>query len=398
MRIALVSQEYPPETAKGGLGSQSYLKAHGLARLGHEVHVISRSLTPERCECLDQGVRVMRVPGFGARLSLHTEVADWLTYSAEVAAAVAGLHAQTPLNLVDFPEWAAEGYVHLLNRTEWNRIPTVIHLHGPLAMFAHTMNWPALDSEFYRTGTAMEGTCLRLADAVFSSSQCSANWCARHYGLDRERIPVIHTGIDTDLFKPCDVARAVRPTIVFVGKLVRNKGVLVLLDAVLALAREWPEIQLRLIGKGEPKVVEELHQRAAATGQSRVLDLAGFRSREQLPSELSQAHVFAAPSVYEGGPGFVYLEAMACGLPVIACQGSGAAEVVHQEQNGLLVPPNDPQALAAALRRLLVDESGREAMGQRARRYVVEHADSRTCLKRMEAFYRFAAERARGQS
>jgi len=91
-------------------------------------------------------------------MAVHTEAMDWLSYSVEVAAAVAALHGKQPLDLVDFPEWGAEGYAHLLNRTEWNRIPTVIHLHGPLVMFAHTMDWPAMDSEFYRVGAVMEGT------------------------------------------------------------------------------------------------------------------------------------------------------------------------------------------------------------------------------------------------
>src|ERR1043166_6960952 len=225
MRIALVAQEYPPETAKGGIGSQTYLKAHGLAALGHNVHVISRSLNGSTSSRMDGPVSVTRVPGVESRMPVYTETADWLTYSGQVAAAVAALHAQSPLDLVDFPEWGAEAYVHLLNRTEWNYVRTVIHLHGPLVMFGHKLGWPDMDSEFYRVGTAMEGTCLRLADAVFSSSHCSAEGCAREYGLNRQAIPVLHTGVDTKLFSPRATPKPERPTIVFAGKLVRNKGV-----------------------------------------------------------------------------------------------------------------------------------------------------------------------------
>src|SRR6185436_18135767 len=108
MRIALVSQEYPPETAKGGIGTQTFLKAHGLAGLGHQVHVISRSPNAERTEGADGSVQVTRIPGFDSRMAVHTEAADWLSYSTEVAAAVAGLHAKSPLDVVDFPEWGAE--------------------------------------------------------------------------------------------------------------------------------------------------------------------------------------------------------------------------------------------------------------------------------------------------
>ena len=387
MRIALVSQEYPPETAKGGLGSQTFLKAHGLTALGHEVHVISRSPTAEGSERNDGGVHVTRIPGLDARMSVYTEAADWLGYSTEVSAAIAKLHARTPLELVEFPEWGAEGYVHLLNQTEWNRIPSAIHLHGPLVMFAHTMGWPDMESEFYRTGTVMEGTCLRLADAVFSSSHCSADWCAKHHGLKRESIPVIHTGVDTALFAPRPVPKAERPTILFAGKLAANKGVKLLVESACELAREFPGLHLRLLGRSEPKLAGDLQSRAQAAGLPDLLDLPGFVDRAELPEHYSRAHIFAAPSQYEGGPGFVYLEAMACGLPVIACEGSGAAEAVRHGETGLLVPPQDVPTLTAALLSLLNDPARRQKMGESARRFVLAEADSRACVKRIEAFY-----------
>jgi glycogen synthase len=388
MRIALISQEYPPETAKGGLGVQTWIKAHGLNALGHEIHVISRS--PHggcRSERQDHGITVTRIPGWESRLGVFTELADWLTYSAEVAHAVAALHARSPLDLVDFPEWGAEGYVYFSNRTPWNHIPSVVHLHGPLVMFAHTMNWPELGSEFYRTGTHMEGTCLRLADAVFSSSLCSAEWCAKYYELDRGSIPVIHTGVDTELFAPGNAPKAANPTIVFAGKLTSNKGVHLLVEAACRLAREFSGLRLELIGRAEPGVIQELEQAARSAGAPELLHTPGAVSQGQLPEYFSRAHVFAAPSRYEGGPGFVYLEAMACALPVIACGGSGAAEVVRHGQTGLLIPPQDIDALTSALRGLLEDPAMCRRMGEHGRRFVLTEADSRACIKRLEAFY-----------
>ena len=387
MRIALVSQEYPPETAKGGIGSQTYAKAHGLASLGHEVEVISRTPGTVPSERMDHQVRVMRVPGFEARMAVYSPSADWVTYSAEVSVALAARHSIRPFDLVDFPEWGAEGYVHLLNQSEWNRIPTVLHLHGPLVMFAHTLGWPALDSLFYRVGSAMEGICLRLADAVISSSRCSAEWCARHYFLDAGSTPILHTGVSTSMFQPGVAAKAKRPTIVFAGKLEVNKGVKLLVEAACALAKEFPDLHLRLLGRGEEKMQQELRAMAQAKGFPELLDLPGFISREELPSHLCRAHLFAAPSQYEGGPGFVYLEAMACGLPVIACSGSGAAEVVQAGETGFLVPPQNLEALVEALRMLLSDPAKRQVMGEKARQFVLDEADSAICLRRLEAFY-----------
>jgi glycogen synthase len=387
MRMCFVSQEYPPETEHGGLGSQTYLKAHGLASLGHETYVVSRSPDYETHEYEDGPVRMLRIPGFYGRLPLYTECVQWITYSAEVAAAVCELHSRAPFDIIDFPEWGGEGYVHLLNQTEWNHIPTVTHLHGPLVMFAHMMGWPEIDSEFYWVGTQMESTCLRLTDAVFSSGSSSTDWCSRYYGVDGTQIPTLHTGVDTGLFFPRDIPKDVRPTILFVGKLVPNKGVKYLVDAACRLAREYPDLRLRMLGGGEAGFIRELNAQARSSGFPDLLDLPGFVSRKELPLHYSRAHVFAAPSFFEGGPGFVYLEAMACGLPVVACSGTGVADVVTHEESGLLVPPKDVDALTDALRWLLDHPDERQAMAARARRYVLEQADSQVCLKRLEAFY-----------
>jgi glycosyltransferase involved in cell wall biosynthesis len=260
------------------------------------------------------------------------------------------------------------------------------------------MGWPEIASEFYRLGTQMEGACLRLADGVFSSSACSAEWCARHYGLVRAEIPILHTGVDTQLFSPRPVPKSKRPTIVFVGKLVRNKGVHLLLEAACRLAREFPDLQLRLIGRGEPAVVNQLRQCAQANGRSEMLELTGFVPRTELPEHLSRAHVFASPSQYEGGPGFVWLEAMACGLPVVACSGSGASEVIQDGETGLLVPPQDVDTLTETLRSLLCHAEYRQRLGDSARKYVLEQADSRACLKKLEEFYCSVARSKRSSS
>ena len=385
MNIALVSQEYPPETAKGGIGSQTYTKAHGLASLGHQVHVISRSTDGNRHDYEDGPVAVTRISGMEYSMDIYTEIGDWITYSAQIAQVIESVHKKTPLNLVEFPEWAAEGYVHLLNRSEWNHIPTAIHLHGPLVMFTRTMGWPELDSTHYRVGTFMESTCLKLADAVFSSSKCSIDWCAEHYGLDPRGVPIIHTGVDRSLFYPRPTPLSSRPTIIFVGKIVDNKGVRELVASACQLAQEIPDLCLQLIGRGPEKVVKELRQYAKARNLNNLIDLPGFVSREDLPDFLSRAHVFAAPSIYEGGPGFVYLEAMACGLPVIACEGSGASEVVAER--GLLVPPSDIEALTESLRHLLTDESLRLSLVEKGKSYVKDYADSKQCIERLASFY-----------
>ena len=395
MRIALVSQEYPP-AAHGGIGAQTQIKARGLVSRGHAVYVVAHSMGDHREEYSDNDIHVIRVPACDDRMPIRDEPVRWLTYSVRVAEELAHLNALHSLDIVEFAEWGAEGYIFLLNRTEYEYIPAVIQLHGPLVMFAHTMNWPDLDSEFYRIGTHMESTCLRLADVVYSSSQCSIDWCAKYYQLPTKNIPILHTGVDTGLFMPFEADKESRPTIVFVGKLVENKGVFELAEAGLQLLKEFPDLQLWLFGRGESAVIERLEAIGRRSSRSDFLQLRGFIDRKSLPEVLNRAQIFAAPSIYEGGPGFVYLEAMSCGLPVIACSGSGVSEVITPEETGLLVPPKDSQALARALRRLLSDPVLRQSLGTRARDYVMAEADSQVCLRRLESLYESVVARHRG--
>ncbi len=393
MKIALVSQEYPPVKGHGGIGTQTYMRAHGLANLGHEVFVISHSEDSESHTFMDNAVHVFRIPGIDHRLTIYSDAVRWLSYSTEVAIAVHKIHSETPLDIVVFPEWGGEGYIHLLNQTEWNHIPTVVHIHGPLVMFTHTMNWPDINSEFYKVGSLMERTSLHLANAVSASNACSLDWCVRHYGMNASEIPILYTGIDTSLFYPRDVIKEERPTIIFVGSIRRNKGVDLLVKASCILTKDYPDLQLRILGKGDPSLINELVNITIEAGVPNLLQLPGFIRREELPFQLSRADFFAGPSFYEGGPGNVYLEAMACGIPIIACSGSGIDGIVTTMENGILIPPKNLQALIDALRTLLENPDLCNTLGRNAKEYVLREADSKICIKRLEAFYKSVGDK-----
>lgn len=393
MNIGLVSQEYPPETARGGIGSQTLAKAKGLVALGHKVFVISRSIDAQRYEQTTGNICVIRIPGMETAMPNMTDTVQWLTHSVAVAAEITALQQKVKLDIIDFPEWAAEGYVYLLNRTNWNRVPTVVQLHGPLVMFAHAMNWPEIDSLFYRYGTQMEAACVQLADAVYSSSACSTQWIQKYYDSLKTNIPTIHTGVDTQLFSPDKVNKNDHPTIVFAGKFVQNKGVEELVEAASRLVRDFPALRLRMVGKIQENIVGQLKAKASQWGAPHLLEFPGYMDQTALAQEFSRAHVFAAPSYYEGGPGFVYLEAMACGLPVVGCSGSGVEEIVASGKNGYLVPPRDVHTLYEALRKLLGDPAMMKGMGDAARRFVILEVDSHKCIERLESFYRSVIKR-----
>jgi colanic acid/amylovoran biosynthesis glycosyltransferase len=166
-------------------------------------------------------------------------------------------------------------------------------------------------------------------------------------------------------------------------------------EAGCRLADKYPDLQIRLIGRENPNVVREISEKVRLAGHQDMLEFSGHLGREELAVELSRAHVFAAPSDYEGGPGFVCLEAMACGLPVIACNGSGVSEIIEDGITGFLVPPRDVDALGDALACLLSDAKKRTEMGRAARAYVEREANSDDCIRRFESFYSDVLQKCR---
>lgn len=394
MNLLFVSQEYPPETAHGGIATQTRAKALGMAQRGHEVTVLSASTTGRRTEANDGPVRVVRVPPPDHRLPMRSAGARTIAWSVEVAAAIEELRAAAPYDVVEFAEYGAEGFFWLANRDPGSSPRAVVTVHGPTRLLSATLGWPEPGSFTARLQIQLEEHALALADATCASSAWSADFVAAACGIDRSRLPVLHTGVDTGHFAPRPRPAGTRsPTVLFVGKLARSKGADVLGRAALRAAGRIPGLRVRFVGRAhEPHLESELRAYAACADRRDVFEFCGAVPHESLPDECARADVFAAPSPCEGGPGFAWLEAMACGLPAIACAGTGAAESVLDGETGTLVPPGDVDALAAALVALFADDDRRAAMSRRARDHVLATASRPRCLDRIEAWLQAVAD------
>jgi glycosyltransferase involved in cell wall biosynthesis len=395
MKICLISQEYPPDTAWGGIGTHTWVKARALARLGHEVHVLSRArdLGPAMHTEVQDGVTVHRMQPPGFDFPIYGKPLYLLGYTWRVLEALYGLMQHTEFDVLDFPDYGGEGFAYLLDRTLWNWVPTVVQLHGPLAMFAQYMGWPEPRSRLHEIGTFMEGFSLRNADAIMACSACVAELAERYYGIPRQSIDVVYCGVDTTLFcpPPTPVAPPTRPTVLFVGNIIENKGAHVVAEAVLALRRKHPEVLLRMIGSGR-EVPERIAARFREEGAEESLDLAGFVALERLPECYRQAHVFCAPAAEYEGFGQVYIEAMGCACPAIASTAGGGSEAVVDGETGLVVPPNDVPATAQAIDRILSDDGLRRRMSAAGPRHVAERFAMDKYIGRVLAAYEKAID------
>jgi phosphatidyl-myo-inositol dimannoside synthase len=190
------------------------------------------------------------------------------------------------------------------------------------------------------------------------------------------------SGVDTVAFSPEADGAAIRerhgltgrPVVVCVSRLVPRKGQDVLIDALPALKRRHPDVALLIVGGGPYK--EKLQQRAQAAGLERDVIITGSVPYAELPAHYAAGDVFAMPcrSRLRGleveGLGIVYLEANACGLPVVAGDSGGAPDAVREGETGYVVGGRDVAAVTDRLDRLLADDDLRRRMGAAGREWV----------------------------
>ena len=171
--------------------------------------------------------------------------------------------------------------------------------------------------------------------------------------------------------------------VAFVAHCVESKGIFDLFEAIAALRADIPGVRLVCAGEGE---LANVRDRARALGIGSRVRLAGWMNPRQLDELLARSAVFVLPSHAEGVP-VSLLEAMAAGCPVIASAIGGIPDVIRDGENGLLVPPGDPAALAAALSRLLVDRELACRLAARGRETVRERHGVQRSLDQLGRIY-----------
>lgn len=251
-------------------------------------------------------------------------------------------------------------------------VPLVVTVHSlePLRPWKEEQ----LGRAYHLTAWA-ERVALEAADRVIAVSNQSRGEILEHFDISPRRIVVIHNGIDLGTWKPSPATTARRALgiegdyILFVGRTSRQKGLVYLLEAMKDVA---PGVRLVCCTSAPDTLEIEAEIAARVKETPRCLWINRLLREEEYIELYSHCAVFACPSVYEPF-GIINLEAMACERPVVASAVGGIPEVVVPEQTGLLVPPADPRALAAALNRVLGDRDLAHRMGLAGRRRVKEH-------------------------
>jgi glycosyltransferase involved in cell wall biosynthesis len=223
----------------------------------------------------------------------------------------------------------------------------------------------------------------KLADAshVVTVSEYNVQFLREHYGAAADRVVMIHNGLDLERF----AARTLRPVrevprVVSVGRLVEKKGMDTLLDAVALLRDRGTALRVQIAGAGPLR--DQLADQVERLDLGGTVDLLGPLPQDRVRELVADADVFAAPCRVgvdgnRDGLPTVLLEAMALGTPCVSTPVTGIPEVVRDQETGLLVPEDDPSALAAALGSLIADADLRARLAAAARALIVDEFDAR---------------------
>jgi alpha-maltose-1-phosphate synthase len=390
MRVALLTREYPPDVY-GGAGV-------------HVEHLAGELAGLEELTVHCWGANRDGAVGHGAWDALageapHLSALRAMSIDLSMAAAADGAE------LVHSHTWYANLAGHLAKLTYGIPHVATVHSLEPLRP------WKADQlGGGYALSSWCERVALEAADAVIAVSEGMRRDVLECYpAIDPVRVEVIHNGIDAELYRP-DPATDVlerygvdpgRPSVVFVGRITRQKGVPHLLEAAL---RFDPAAQLVLCAGAPdtPEVAADVAGRVDRLRRERdgVIWLEQMLPRREVIQLLSHATVFVCPSIYEP-MGIVNLEAMACEAAVVATATGGIPEVVANGETGLLVPfdpvpgslePRDPATFAAGIaervNRLLADRDRAVAMGRAGRELAVREFDWAAIARRTSELYR----------
>src|SRR5215204_2601635 len=381
MRIALISREHPANTAGGGIGTYTMTMGTALARLGHEVNVLTRGSGKPRVE---DGVRVIPLEP----PTLPNPVADRLFRARGVARAA----LRASVDVVQAPEWEADAWWVARRQI----LPLVTRLATPTYL-VELLNQgaPAARTSVIRR---MERDQARRSQALVAPSEAIADRVSRDWGLDRSRIEVIPNPIDGAAVR---AAGEKNPAVtlperflLFIGRLERRKGVEELARALPSVLREHPEVHAVILGRDAGAPGGGVAARLAELVPSfpgRV-HLLGALPRERALAVVARATIVVLPSHWEAF-GFVATEAQALGRPVIATSGSGFGEIIEDGCSGWLVEPRDADQLEEALSSRLGDPQGLDRVGRGARARANDFEADRLAPLLVELYERAAGAR-----
>lgn len=399
LRVCLLSYRSNPHC--GGQGVYVRNLSTALVRLGHHVDVVSGPEYP----VLDEGVGLIKLPGLDLynpenlfRLPSVTELADTTNFLEWLGVSTMGFPEPFCFGMraARFFKEKSRGYdiVHdnqSLSYGIWSikqKMPVIATIHHPItvdrdvSVKTEPAFWKKLQQIRWYSFIGMQKQVARTLPGLITVSRFTRQHISREFKIPENRFSVVPNGINTELFYPiAEINREPGRIIVTNSADTPLKGLHHLLPAVAAVAQTR---DVRLIVVGTPKKSGMVEKMVRQLGLGRIVTFTGRISYGQFVRQYARAAMAVVPSVYEGF-GLPAGEAMACAVPVISTTGGALPEVVGDA--GVLVPPADANALAAAITDLLDHPEKARKIGQAGYERVRRHLSWNAVAEKTAAAY-----------
>ncbi len=400
MRIALVSFEFPPAVAIGGIGTYAWQASLMMSAAGWDVEVFTAG-APCREPAADHGIKVHRFLA-----------AERNEFRSTIVAAFRQRHCAKPFDVLESPEIGAEGAEIA---EAFPRLPIVVKLHTPTYLVNevgyehHTLlqqtrftlgalargRFAVLKPPSYVPELDRECRFTRSADEVAAPSRAIQTRLVNDWSLDPARISCFPLPLAPESgLHNLPLPEELR-TIGFVGRLEARKGVAELARAIPIILRKRPQLRFRFIGPSWPFRNTDMETWIRSICQRHLdrIEFAGPVERSRLPGELEQCDAVVLPSRWESF-GLVCPEAMMAGRPVVGSSAGGMADLIEHGISGLLISPNDPAAIASAVLALASDRELLLHLAAAGRARVMDILSPARVLALQHASYQRAIARA----
>ncbi len=352
-RVLVLAWEYPPDHV-GGLGRHVMHLSRELVGLGAKVTVLTRTGPGKPDYWNDHGVSVVSAAPY------NLSPPDFVTWAAEFNVSLLEEAIRTfrsdQFDVIHAHDWIVAPAARALKHA-WG-LPLVVTIHATECGRQHGLHTP-----MQRHISELEWWLCYEAWRIIGCSRYMKDEICSTFSVPDDKVRVIPNGIADGWFS-VERRPSPEPLVIYVGRLVPEKGPHILVDAMSEVVMGFPKARLVIAGGGP--LEEEIRRQVWESGLKRVVELPGHLDDKGLKTLYSNAWAACFPSSYEPF-GIVALEAMATGAPCVVGNSGGLSEIVDHMSTGVKVTPNDPRSLADAIRRLLGDSGLRDRLSTAAR-------------------------------
>lgn len=396
INVALISYEFPPENAVGGIGSYTNHLSNLLVVRGFNVHVFSATLKIEHVGTI-----------------VRNRITNHLIYSLtkeafrnEVLSTFNSVNSKVKFDIIESPEVGACG---LEIKRKYPNIPLIVKLHTPGVLITkvnrayqplfHKIRfvlgsirrgkfdlgyWSRIDKN---KEVDVEYQICKLADKLTCPSKALKKFVVNYWGIRSNKIIIVPNPFTTSRTPINTVTEKI---IVFVGKLTVLKGVIALTEAIPIILKKFPDYNFVLIGRDEHDLnlggSVQAYMESKLKNYSNKIEFTGTISNEKVTEYLLKSEVAVFPSLWENFP-TVILEAMQNNCALVASRAGGIPEIIEDNYNGILFDPYRYKAISNAIIKVVSNANLRETLAKNAKETILDKYGSDKMGELVESIY-----------